>query len=77
MDIAVLEDKIMKGLSAEYVKAVDESGGCGAKIIIVAVSRYICYNKSLLFITISEFNGKPILQQHRMIHKVYYFWHIC
>ncbi len=52
-----LEAKIRNGLtSVEYVKAVDESSGCGAKFEIEIVS--------------ADFQGKPLLAQHRLIHKI-------
>jgi stress-induced morphogen len=53
----LLETKIREGLtSVDFVKAVDESSGCGAKFEIEIVS--------------SDFKGKPLLAQHRMIHKI-------
>jgi stress-induced morphogen len=49
-----LEDKLSKSLSTLYVKAVDESDGCGAKFLIVVVSE--------------AFNGKNKIAQHRLVH---------
>lgn len=53
-----LESKIREALGEklDYVKAVDLSDGCGAKFEIEIVS--------------SEFKGKPLLAQHRLIHKI-------
>lgn len=52
----LLESKIRAGLtSVEMVKATDQSSGCGAKFEIEVVS--------------SDFVGKPLLAQHRLIHK--------
>lgn len=53
-----LESKIKEGLGEEleYVKAVDESDGCGSKFTITVVS--------------SAFKGKNMLAQHRMINKL-------
>lgn len=50
-----LEEKLKKELGAEYVKAVDESDGCGAKFNVIVVSE--------------SFSGKTPLQKHRMVHK--------
>lgn len=53
-----LETKIREGLNGnlEFIKAVDQSDGCGAKFEIEIIS--------------SEFKGKPLLAQHRLIHKI-------
>ena len=51
-----LEAKIREGLThVEFVKAVDMSDGCGAKFEIEIVSE--------------DFRGKPLLAQHRLVHK--------
>ena len=53
----LLESKLREGISdIEYLEIVDESGGCGAKFLITIVS--------------PSFQGKPLLQQHRLVHKV-------
>lgn len=53
-----LESKIREGLNGnvEYIKAVDLSDGCGAKFEVEIVSE--------------EFRGKPLLAQHRLVHKI-------
>jgi acid stress-induced BolA-like protein IbaG/YrbA len=51
-----LEQKIQQNLSGvSFVKAVDLSDGCGGKFEIEIVSE--------------EFRGKPLLAQHRLVHK--------
>lgn len=51
-----LEAKIRSGLEGvQFVQAVDESGGCGAKFSITVVAM--------------AFEGKPIVMQHRLCHK--------
>ncbi|XP_071848406.1 bolA-like protein 2 [Apostichopus japonicus] len=49
-----LENKLKAELECSYVKLVDESGGCGAKFNATIVS--------------SKFEGKPLLQRHRMVN---------
>eukprot|EP01031_Cornospumella_fuschlensis_P038782 gene38783-47160_t len=52
----LLELRVREGIpNVEYVKAVDLSDGCGSKFEIEVVS--------------SEFAGKPLLAQHRLVHK--------
>ncbi|RYH05135.1 BolA family transcriptional regulator [archaeon] len=52
----LLESKVRESIpNVEYVKAVDLSDGCGSKFEIEVVS--------------SEFAGKPLLAQHRLVHK--------
>mmetsp|Transcript_2353 Transcript_2353/g.3706 ORF Transcript_2353/g.3706 Transcript_2353/m.3706 type:complete len:98 (-) Transcript_2353:110-403(-) len=52
-----LEEKIQQGIpGVEFVKAEDQSDGCGAKFEIEIVS--------------PAFAGKPLLAQHRLVHKV-------
>jgi stress-induced morphogen len=51
-----LEATIRKNLPCEFVRAVDESSGCGAKFAIEIVSE--------------SFRGKMPLACHRMMHKV-------
>mmetsp|Transcript_14897 Transcript_14897/g.16124 ORF Transcript_14897/g.16124 Transcript_14897/m.16124 type:complete len:82 (-) Transcript_14897:70-315(-) len=51
-----LEKKIQEQIpSVSYVKAVDLTDGCGGKFEIEIISE--------------EFRGKPLLQQHRIVHK--------
>ena len=53
-----LEIKIRAGLenNVEFIKATDLSDGCGSKFEIEIIS--------------AEFKGKPLLAQHRLIHKI-------
>eukprot|EP01039_Chlorochromonas_danica_P004924 gene4924-5405_t len=52
----LLEEKIRANIpNVSFVKATDLSDGCGAKFNVEVVS--------------SEFAGKPLLQQHRLVHK--------
>ncbi len=52
-----LEQKIKDALEdVPYIKAIDLSDGCGSKFEITVVSE--------------RFAGKPLLAQHRLIHKV-------
>ena len=52
----MLETKIKSSLNGvEFVKAVDLSDGCGAKFEIEIVCE--------------DFKGKPLLAQHRLVHK--------
>ena len=52
----LLETKIKENLDGvEFVKATDQSDGCGGKFEIEIIS--------------SAFKGKPLLQQHRLVHK--------
>eukprot|EP01033_Poteriospumella_lacustris_P012097 gene12097-8647_t len=51
-----LEEKLRAGLvGVQSVKATDLSDGCGAKFEIEIVAE--------------DFAGKPLLQQHRLVHK--------
>ncbi|XP_030371028.1 bolA-like protein 2 [Scaptodrosophila lebanonensis] len=50
-----LEDKLKEQLQAQYVRAVDESDGCGGKFSVIVVSEL--------------FRGKPLLQKHRLVNK--------
>ncbi len=52
-----LEAKIKENIpDVSYVKAIDLSDGCGSKFEITVVSE--------------QFTGRPILAQHRLVHKV-------
>jgi stress-induced morphogen len=51
-----LEAKLKSQIEGvEYVKATDESGGCGAKFVVLIIA--------------SAFEGKPVVMQHRLCHK--------
>lgn len=51
-----LEKKIQEQIpGVSYVKAIDLTDGCGGKFEIEIISE--------------EFRGKPLLQQHRIVHK--------
>ncbi|XP_017078650.1 bolA-like protein 2 [Drosophila eugracilis] len=49
-----LEEKLKRELQAEYVSVTDESDGCGGKFSAVIVT--------------SAFNGKTLLQKHRLVN---------
>lgn len=49
-----LEEKLTEKLSATYVKAIDESDGCGGKFKVIVVSE--------------QFAGKGLLQRHRLVN---------
>ncbi|XP_065367122.1 uncharacterized protein LOC135959912 [Calliphora vicina] len=49
-----LEDKLTEQLEAKYVKAIDESDGCGGKFSVTIVS--------------DQFKGKTLLQKHRLVN---------
>lgn len=49
-----LEDKLTEKLNASYVKAVDESDGCGGKFQVTVVAE--------------AFRGKTLLQKHRLVN---------
>jgi stress-induced morphogen len=51
-----LEERIRSSLDGvEYVKAEDQSGGCGAKYEVTIVS--------------ASFEGKALVMQHRTVHQ--------
>mmetsp|Transcript_20415 Transcript_20415/g.19736 ORF Transcript_20415/g.19736 Transcript_20415/m.19736 type:complete len:92 (+) Transcript_20415:154-429(+) len=51
-----LEEKIRSNVpNCDFVKVIDQSDGCGSKFEITVVS--------------SEFMGKAIIAQHRMVNK--------
>ncbi|XP_033126710.1 bolA-like protein 2 [Anneissia japonica] len=50
----LLAEKLKKELEAEYVNVDDMSDGCGGKFSAYIVSK--------------KFEGKPLLQQHRMVN---------
>ena len=47
--------KLRSALNATHVEVVDQSDGCGQKLQLVVVS--------------DEFDGKPLLAQHRLVNK--------
>nr|XP_012232890.1 PREDICTED: protein BOLA2-like isoform X2 [Linepithema humile] len=51
-----IKNKVTEGLKASHVEVVDQSDGCGAKFLVVVVS--------------DQFQGKPSLQRHRLVHGV-------
>ncbi|XP_033207253.1 bolA-like protein 2 [Belonocnema kinseyi] len=51
-----IRNKLIKGLDAVHVEVVDQSDGCGAKFAVVIVS--------------NKFEGKPLLQRHRLVNSV-------
>lgn len=51
-----IKNKLIEKLNASHVEVVDQSDGCGAKFSVVIVSEV--------------FNGKPLLQRHRLVNEV-------
>lgn len=51
-----IKEKLIKGLDAVHVEVVDESDGCGGKFACIVVS--------------DKFQGKPLLQRHRLVNGV-------
>lgn len=51
-----IKNKLTTELNASYVEVIDESDGCGAKFSVVVVS--------------DQFEGKPLLQRHRLVNSV-------
>ncbi|XP_076665119.1 bolA-like protein 2 [Andrena cerasifolii] len=51
-----IKDKLTEGLNASHVEVVDESDGCGAKFSAIIVS--------------DAFEGKPLLQRHRLVNGI-------
>jgi len=49
-------DKLMTGLEASEVNVIDISGGCGSMYRVEVISK--------------KFNGKGVLEQHRMVNDV-------
>ncbi|XP_046556848.1 bolA-like protein 2 [Haliotis rubra] len=52
----VVEEKLKKELATTHLDVVDESDGCGAKFQALIVS--------------PQFEGKPLLQRHRLVNTV-------
>ena len=51
-----IKEKLSKALEAEHCEVVDASDGCGGKFEVVIVSK--------------QFEGKPLLQRHRLVNSV-------
>ncbi|CAK9796497.1 BolA-like protein 2 [Anthophora plagiata] len=51
-----IRNKLTEELNASHVEVVDESDGCGAKFMVTIVS--------------SVFEGKSLLQRHRLVNSV-------
>uniref|UniRef100_T1JBX2 BolA-like protein 2 n=1 Tax=Strigamia maritima TaxID=126957 RepID=T1JBX2_STRMM len=51
-----VRDKLLAGLNADLVEVEDISDGCGMKFNVLIVSK--------------EFEGKPLLQRHRLVNSV-------
>ncbi|XP_015176736.1 PREDICTED: protein BOLA2-like isoform X2 [Polistes dominula] len=51
-----IQDKLTKKLNASHVEVTDDSDGCGSKFTVIIVS--------------DEFEGKTLLQQHRLVHSI-------
>lgn len=51
-----IKKKLIEGLNASHVEVIDQSDGCGAKFSVVIVS--------------DAFEGKPLLQRHRLVNAI-------
>ncbi|XP_053984449.1 bolA-like protein 2 isoform X2 [Hylaeus anthracinus] len=51
-----IKNKLIEGLNASHVEVVDQSDGCGDKFSVLIVS--------------DAFDGKPLLQRHRLVNAV-------
>lgn len=51
-----IQDKLTTKLNASHVEVTDDSDGCGSKFTVIIVS--------------DEFEGKTLLQQHRLVNSV-------
>ncbi|XP_076069372.1 bolA-like protein 2 isoform X2 [Oratosquilla oratoria] len=51
-----IKDKLSKELDASHVDVEDLSDGCGAKFSVIIVS--------------PKFEGKPLLQRHRLVNSI-------
>lgn len=51
-----IKSKLLKELEATHVEVHDESDGCGAKFSVLIVS--------------DKFEGKPLLQRHRLVNSI-------
>ncbi|XP_063992209.1 bolA-like protein 2 [Diachasmimorpha longicaudata] len=49
-----IRSKLIKHLQASHVEVEDQSDGCGAKFAVLIVS--------------AKFEGKPLLQRHRLVN---------
>ncbi|XP_020297985.1 bolA-like protein 2 isoform X3 [Pseudomyrmex gracilis] len=52
-----IKNKITEGLKASHVEVIDQSDGCGSKFSVVIVSNL--------------FEGKPLLQRHRLVYGIF------
>uniref|UniRef100_A0A915K8R4 BolA-like protein n=1 Tax=Romanomermis culicivorax TaxID=13658 RepID=A0A915K8R4_ROMCU len=52
---SIVEEKLRQQLAPDYLEITDISDGCGAKYDIVVVSKH--------------FEGKPLLQRHRLVNE--------
>mmetsp|Transcript_25358 Transcript_25358/g.33096 ORF Transcript_25358/g.33096 Transcript_25358/m.33096 type:complete len:91 (-) Transcript_25358:102-374(-) len=52
----LLSDKIRASISVEHISIEDVSDGCGSKFFAIIVS--------------NDFEGKPLLQRHRLINEI-------
>nr|ADD38252.1 BolA-like protein 2 [Lepeophtheirus salmonis] len=55
-DAEYVRNKLQKELAPKHLDIVDESDGCGAKYNVVIVS--------------DKFEGKPLLQRHRLVNSI-------
>lgn len=51
-----IQTKLIEGLNASHVEVIDESDGCGAKFSVTIVS--------------TIFEGKSLLQRHRLVNSI-------
>ncbi|XP_034946560.1 bolA-like protein 2 [Chelonus insularis] len=51
-----IQDKLTKELDLEHIEVVDQSDGCGNKFAVLIVSK--------------EFEGKTLLQRHRLVNSI-------
>ncbi|XP_043497244.1 protein BOLA2 [Polistes fuscatus] len=51
-----IQDKLTTKLNASHVEVTDDSDGCGSKFTVIIVS--------------DEFEGKTLLQQHRLVNSI-------
>lgn len=51
-----IKNKLTQALEAEHCEVVDQSDGCGGKFEVVIVSK--------------QFEGKPLLQRHRLVNGI-------
>lgn len=51
-----IQDKLTTKLNASHVEVTDDSDGCGSKFTVIIVS--------------DEFEGKTLLQRHRLVNSI-------